>query len=281
MDKRMRMIEGLDDEEAQPLPVRSVGVIDTDPKGNSFQTDLDSWLFRRRVVRLYVDVNEMSMADLQAKLQYLEAAAIAAGKPEDPIHLYINSPGGSVIQALSAYDTISGLTCPVYTYCNGYAASAGSLLFMAGDEGHRYILPNAKVMLHELSGGTRGKLTAMNQDNILSNHLEENLENIYAHHTGRPVREIRSWLRNGDRWLTAADAVAHNLADHIVDKNRANGPMKGLTKQVRLEPTVKRTATRRVKAGSKEVTGGKIALPAPDHLPKPGSTPENNGPELG
>ena len=133
------------------------------------------------------------------------------------IHLYINSPGGSVSATLAIYDTMQFLECPIATYCMGMAASGAAILLAAGTKGKRFALPNSKVMIHQPWGQVGGQITDME---IEANELEKDrhrLNEILAKHTGQPIERIAKDTER-DRYLTAAQAKEYGLVDEVVGR---------------------------------------------------------------
>ncbi len=156
-----------------------------------------------------------------AQLLFLEKM----NKAQD-IHMYINSPGGSVTSGLAIYDTMQFIGPDVATYCVGMAASMGATLLAAGAKGKRYILPNARVMIHQPSGGAQGTTKDMEITINETLRLKRNLEEIMASHTGRTPEEI-SDATDRDKWMDAAQAVEFGIVDHLVSKPAAAGDAKG------------------------------------------------------
>ena len=147
-----------------------------------------------------------------AQLLFLESE-----DPQKDIHLYINSPGGSVSSGLAMYDTIRYIRPAVSTMCTGMAASMGSLLLCAGEKGMRYCLPNARVMVHQPSGGFQGQASDIQRhaEDILK--IKRRLNEIYVHHTGRDYETIENTL-DRDHFMTAAEAKDFGLVDQVLDK---------------------------------------------------------------
>ena len=147
-----------------------------------------------------------------AQLLYLES--VDASKP---IHLYINSPGGTVTDGLAIYDTIQYVRSPVYTVAMGLAASMGSLLLAAGAAGHRMALPNARVMIHQPHGGAQGQASdiAIQAKEIL--YTRNRLNEIYAKHTGQALDVIEQSMER-DNFMSAQEALAFGLIDKVIEK---------------------------------------------------------------
>jgi ATP-dependent Clp protease protease subunit len=164
-------------------------------------------------------VDDYMSMNVMAQLIYLEA-----DNPEKPINMYINSPGGSVSAGLAIYDTMNYIRCPVSTTCNGMAASMGSLLLAGGAEGQRYILPNARVMIHQPSGGYSGKASdiADHAKEIL--RIREALNKIYQSHLTKKhsLEEIEKYMER-DYYMDAQEAIDFGLVDKILYKREAPG----------------------------------------------------------
>mmetsp|Transcript_22891 Transcript_22891/g.90793 ORF Transcript_22891/g.90793 Transcript_22891/m.90793 type:complete len:238 (-) Transcript_22891:1103-1816(-) len=172
--------------------------------------DIFSRLLKERVVMLSGPVTDDLAATVTAQLLYLEAE-----DPGAPISLYINSPGGSVTAGLAIYDTMRYIRAPVGTLCLGQAASMGSLLVAAGERGMRQILPNAKVMLHQPSGGVSGQASdlAIHAEEIL--RTRRTLNDIYVHHTSKDLAEIER-VTERDTFFTAKEALEFGVVDEVV-----------------------------------------------------------------
>ena len=174
--------------------------------------DIYSRLLRERIIFLTGPVEDYSASLIVAQLLFLEAE-----NPKKEISFYINSPGGVVTSGLSIYDTMQFIRCPVTTLCVGQAASMGSLLLTAGKKGKRFALPNARIMVHQPSGGFQGQATdiEIHAREILS--IRARLNDIYVKHTGQPLKAIEDAMER-DRFLNAADAKAFGLIDKVIDK---------------------------------------------------------------
>lgn len=134
-----------------------------------------------------------------------------------PIHLYINSPGGTVTDGLAIYDTIQYIKSPVHTVAMGLAASMGSFLLAAGAAGHRMALPNARIMLHQPHGGAQGQASdiAIQAQEIL--YVRRRLNEIYAKHTGKALQVIENALER-DYFMSAEEAVQFGIVDKVIEK---------------------------------------------------------------
>ena len=149
-----------------------------------------------------------------AQLLFLEAE-----NQEQPIHMYINSGGGSVYDGLAVYDLMQYIKCPVYTYVTGMAASMASFLAQAGEPGHRYLLPRSITMIHQPSSGTRGKVSDMEIDLYESLRIKKEMTELYVKHNSKGITyDEFEKLLDRDKWLTAPQAIDLGLADQIIEK---------------------------------------------------------------
>lgn len=176
--------------------------------------DIYSRLLKDRIVMLDTDVNEHSASLIVAQMLFLESEA-----PGDPINFYINSPGGVVSAGLGIYDTMQFIKSPVHTYVFGQAASMGSLLAQAGEPGHRYIMPHARHMIHQPSGGARGMVSDIEITYKEIQRLKEELTRIYVTHNsaGKTFEQLTKDM-DRDTWMTAEQTVTYGLVDQIVTK---------------------------------------------------------------
>ena len=174
--------------------------------------DIYSRLLKERVIFLVGEVNDQTANLVVAQLLFLESE-----NPEIDISFYINSPGGSVSAGLAIFDTMQFIKPDVSTLCMGMAASMGSFLLMAGAKGKRYALPNAKVMIHQPSGGTSGQATDIEIHAREIIKTRERLNKIYADRTGQPVEKIASDMER-DRYLSADEAKEYGLVDEVIHK---------------------------------------------------------------
>lgn len=174
--------------------------------------DIYSRLLKDRIIFLGSAIDDDVANAVIAQLLFL-----AADDPEKDIHLYINSPGGSVTAGMAIYDTMQYIKPDVSTICMGMAASMGSLLLTAGAKGKRFALPNAEVMIHQPLGGVRGQASdiKIHADWILK--TKEKLNNIYVERTGQPYEKID---RDTDRdnFMSAQDALEYGLIDKVITK---------------------------------------------------------------
>ena len=174
--------------------------------------DIYSRLLRERIVCLVGPVNDATANLVVAQLLFLESE-----NPDKDIFLYINSPGGSVSAGLSIYDTMNFIKPDVSTLCMGMAASMGSFLLMAGAKGKRAALPNARVMIHQPSGGAQGQASDIEIQAREILKTREKLNRIYAERTGQPLERIANDMER-DYWMTPTEAMEYGLIDQVLDK---------------------------------------------------------------
>ncbi|MGT2480956.1 ATP-dependent Clp protease proteolytic subunit [Methylobacterium oryzae CBMB20] len=174
--------------------------------------DIYSRLLRERIIFLTGPVEDYGASLIVAQLLFLEAE-----NPKKEISFYINSPGGVVTSGLSIYDTMQFIRCPVTTLCVGQAASMGSLLLTAGEPGHRFALPNARIMVHQPSGGFQGQATDILIHAREIEALKRRLNEIYVKHTGRDYDTIHTALER-DNFMTADAAKEFGLIDEVIEK---------------------------------------------------------------
>jgi ATP-dependent Clp protease protease subunit len=176
--------------------------------------DIYSRLLKDRIVIMDTDVNEHSASLIVAQMLFLESEG-----PGDPINFYINSPGGSVTAGMGIYDTMQFIKSPVHTYVFGQAASMGSLLAQAGEPGHRYMMPHARHMIHQPSGGARGMVSDIEITYKEIQRLKEELTRIYVtHNSANKTFEQLTKDMDRDTWMTAQQSVEYGLVDKIVTK---------------------------------------------------------------
>ena len=171
--------------------------------------DIFSRLLKERIVFLGEEVNETTASLVVAQLLFLEAE-----DPDKDIHLYINSPGGSVTAGMAIYDTMNFIKCDVSTVCIGMAASMGAFLLAGGAKGKRYALPNAEIMIHQPLGGAQGQATEIE---IAAKHIlrtKEKLNRILAENTGKDIEVVAADTER-DNWKTAEEAKEYGLIDAI------------------------------------------------------------------
>jgi ATP-dependent Clp protease protease subunit len=155
-----------------------------------------------------------------ASLVVAQMLFLESENPDKPINFYINSPGGSVTAGMSIYDTMQFIKCPIHTIVLGQAASMGSLLATAGAKGHRYILPNARHMIHQPLGGASGQATDVEIQARELLRWKMVLTNIYVTHTGKSYSELERDMER-DNFMTAQEAVEYGLADELISKRES------------------------------------------------------------
>lgn len=174
--------------------------------------DIYSRLLEDRIIFLGEEVTDVSASVIIAQLLFLEAEDTSKD-----IHLYINSPGGSVTAGMAIYDTMNYIKCDVSTICMGLAASMGAFLLAGGAKGKRLALPNSEIMIHQPSGGARGQASDIKivADNIIK--TRKRLNEMLAANTGRPLEDIERDTER-DNFMTAEEAKDYGLIDEIVTK---------------------------------------------------------------
>ncbi|MBM3831140.1 MAG: ATP-dependent Clp protease proteolytic subunit [Verrucomicrobia bacterium] len=172
--------------------------------------DIYSRLLIDRIVFLGTPVDDMVANVIIAQLLFLQM-----NDPKKDIHLYINSPGGSVTAGLAIYDTMQFMTCDVNTYCIGQAASMGAVLLCGGTKGKRYALPNANIMIHQVLGGAEGQASDVEIRVKYMLKLKQRLNEIIAKHTGQPV-DIVEKACDRDNFMSAHEAKVFGLVDEVV-----------------------------------------------------------------
>ena len=172
--------------------------------------DIYSRLLKERIIFLAEEVTDASASVIIAQLLFLEGE-----DPEKDIHLYINSPGGSVSAGLAIYDTMQYIKCDVSTICIGMAASMGSFLLSGGKKGKRYALPNAEIMIHQPLGGAQGQATEIQ---IAAEHIlktRQKLNTILAENTGQSLEKIQADTER-DNFMSAQEAKEYGLVDEVI-----------------------------------------------------------------
>lgn len=177
--------------------------------------DIYSRLLKDRIIFLSTQFEDNMASLIVAQLLFLESE-----NPDKDIYLYINSPGGVVTSAMSIYDTMQFIKPDVVTICMGQACSAGSLILMAGAKDKRFILPNARVMIHQPSGGFQGQVTDVEIHAREMQATKKRLNELYAKHTGNSIDVIKENMER-DNFMNAEQAKEFHLVDHIVE-NRAD-----------------------------------------------------------
>ena len=174
--------------------------------------DIYSRLLKDRIIFLGEEVTDASASVIVAQLLFLEAE-----DPEKDIHLYINSPGGSVTAGMAIYDTMQYIKCDIETICIGMAASMVSFLLAGGTKGKRLALPNAEIMIHQPSGGAQGQATEIK---IAAEHIlkiRQKLNQILAENTGQPL-DVISADTERDNFMSAEEAKAYGLIDEVITR---------------------------------------------------------------
>ncbi len=172
--------------------------------------DIYSRLLKDRIAMLSTEINDSSASLLTAQLLHLEAE-----DPDKDISLYINSPGGSVTSTFAIYDTMQIVQCDVSTVCLGMAASGAAVLLAGGAAGKRFVLPNARVLIHQPHGGAQGQSIDIENQAREIGFLRGRVEQILAHHTGQPLERIAKDT-DRDYILGAEEAVAYGMVDAIL-----------------------------------------------------------------
>jgi ATP-dependent Clp protease protease subunit len=172
--------------------------------------DIYSRLLKDRIVMLGSGIGDEVANSLVAQLLFLQS-----DDPKADIHLYINSPGGSVTAGLAIYDTMQFVSCDVATYCLGQCASMGALLLAAGAEGKRHALPNSRIMIHQPSAGMEGTAEDIMIHATEYKRTKERLNRILFNHTGKSLEQIERDT-NRDKFMSAEEALEYNLIDKVI-----------------------------------------------------------------
>ncbi len=174
--------------------------------------DLASRMLQERIIFLVGPVEDLMANSICMQLLFLEAQ-----NPKKEIALYINSPGGIVTAGMAIYDTIQFIRCPVATLCIGQAASMGSLLLTAGAKGMRFALPNARIMVHQPSGGYSGQASDIERHAQDIVKMKRRLNEVYVKHTGQTLEKVESTL-DRDHFMTADQAKDFGLIDRVLSR---------------------------------------------------------------
>jgi len=172
--------------------------------------DIYSRLLKDRIIFLGQQVTADLANSLVAQMLFLQSE-----DPKEDIHLYINSPGGSVTAGLAIYDTMQFITCDVATYCMGQAASMGAMLLTAGAAGKRYALPNSSIMIHQPLAGMQGTAEEIMIHRKELRRVKDRLNKLQVKHTGKSLEEIEA-STDRDNFMTAEEALEFNLIDKVV-----------------------------------------------------------------
>lgn len=176
--------------------------------------DIYSRLLKDRIIFLGTAIDDQVANAVIAQMLFLQME-----DPKKDIHLYINSPGGSVTAGLAIYDTMQFVTCDVTTYCLGMAASMGAVLLCAGARGKRYVLPNADIMIHQVSGGAQGQASDVERTVEYMFKLKKRLIHILAMHSGKPEDQVRH-DSDRDYYMSASEAKTYGLVDQVVESRK-------------------------------------------------------------
>ena len=174
--------------------------------------DIFSRLLNDRIIFLGEEVNATTASLVVAQLLYLEAQ-----DPDKEIQLYINSPGGSVTDGMAIYDTMQYIKCDVSTICVGMAASMGAFLLSSGTKGKRLALPNAEIMIHQPSAGTKGQITDMAIHLKRLEIIKKRMNEILAGNTGKPIEVVTADTER-DNFMSAQEALEYGLIDRVIEK---------------------------------------------------------------
>ena len=191
-------------------------VIETDGRGER-AFDIYSRLLKDRIIFIGTGINDGVANSVIAQMLFLQMQ-----DPKKDIHIYINSPGGSVTAGLAIYDTMQFLTCDVNTYCIGICASMGSVLLTAGTKGKRFCLPNSHVMIHQVSGGAQGTAADVERTVEFMYSLKRRLNDILCHHSGKTAKEIET-ASDRDNYMSPEEAVKFGLVDKVLENSKDLG----------------------------------------------------------
>ena len=176
--------------------------------------DIYSRLLKERIIFLTGPIDDNIASLICAQLLFLESE-----NPKKEISFYINSPGGIVWSGLAMYDTMQYISSKIMTICIGQAASAGSLLLMAGENGMRFSLPNSRIMVHQPSGGFQGQVTDIEIQSQEIVKTKKRLNDIYAKHTGKSIKEVESVMER-DKFFSPEEAIKFGLIDKVVENRK-------------------------------------------------------------
>jgi ATP-dependent Clp protease protease subunit len=188
------------------------------------QYDVFSRLLKDRIIFLGTQIDDTVANMIIAQLLFLQME-----DAKKDIHIYIHSPGGYVTAGMAIYDTMQFMTCDVSTYCIGMAASMGAVLLAAGTKGKRFVLPNARIMIHQPSGGASGQASDISIQAKEILRLKKQLNEIMAFHTGQPVDRIEKDMER-DNYMSADDAKAYGIVDEVVKSRRDVAALTGEAK---------------------------------------------------
>lgn len=194
-------------------PYNSVPFIIEERRNPAQTIDIYSRLVEDRIIYMGEDFDNDSCNRIVAQLLYLDSLN------HNPIRIYINSPGGSVIDGLAIIDTINFIKSPVYTICVGLAASMGAVLLSCGEKGHRTVLPHSRVMIHQVSGFAGGSLADMKIDLEQTKRCEQDIYHILANNLDKPYDEIVV-LCDRNNWFIGQEAIDLGIADKVLSKEK-------------------------------------------------------------
>lgn len=189
-----------------PIPT----VIEQDGRGERGY-DIYSRLLKDRIIFIGTGIDDNVANAVIAQMLFLQMQ-----DPKKDIHIYINSPGGSVTAGLAIYDTMQFLTCDVNTYCIGICASMGAVLLTAGTEGKRFCLPNSHVMIHQVSGGAQGTAADVERTVGFMYNLKGRLNKILSKHTGKTEKQVEKDA-DRDNYMSAEEAAKYGLVDKVLE----------------------------------------------------------------
>lgn len=188
-------------------------VIESDGRGER-AFDIYSRLLKDRIIFIGTGIDDGVANSVIAQMLFLQMQ-----DPKKDIHIYINSPGGSVTAGLAIYDTMQFLTCDVNTYCIGIAASMGAVLLTAGTHGKRFCLPNSHVMIHQVSGGAQGTAADVERTIGFMFTLKKRLNTILAEHTGKSEKQVEKDA-DRDNYMSAEESTAYGLVDKVLQSRK-------------------------------------------------------------
>lgn len=188
-------------------------VIESDGRGER-AFDIYSRLLKDRIIFIGTGIDDGVANSVIAQMLFLQMQ-----DPKKDIHIYINSPGGSVTAGLAIYDTMQFLTCDVNTYCIGIAASMGAVLLTAGTKGKRFCLPNSHVMIHQVSGGAQGTAADVERTIGFMFNLKKRLNAILSKHTGKSVKQVEKDA-DRDNYMSAEESAKYGLVDKVLESRK-------------------------------------------------------------
>ena len=188
-------------------------VIESDGRGER-AFDIYSRLLKDRIIFIGTGIDDGVANSVIAQMLFLQMQ-----DPKKDIHIYINSPGGSVTAGLAIYDTMQFLTCDVNTYCIGIAASMGAVLLTAGTKGKRFCLPNSHVMIHQVSGGAQGTAADVERTIGFMFNLKKRLNTILSKHTGKTEKQVEKDA-DRDNYMSAEESAKYGLVDKVLESRK-------------------------------------------------------------